>query len=222
MDARRNSMLGALLALMISGCIAAAQDGATAPVQGPMSVERVHNGFTVAPDVRISRLDGSTAWVAGAYAGWVIDEHLLLGGGIYGLTNPHNVRDLVYGGGVVGWLVRSDSPVSFGARTLLGVGQAKLDESVTLIGRVPFAGVRVAPQPLPVTVNATFHEHVFVAEPQADAYIRLTRWAALDVGVGYRAIGGGDRIDNINVDHQLNGVSGSISVQIGGRSRTGS
>jgi hypothetical protein len=71
-------------------------------------------------------------------------------------------------------------------------------------------------------VNATFHENVFVAEPQADAYIRLARWAALDVGVGYRAIGGGDRIGNVDVNHRLSGVSGSIPRQIGGRSRTGS
>jgi hypothetical protein len=91
---------------------AAAQEGATTPAPGPMSVEQVHNGFTAAPDVRISRLDGSTAWVAGAYAGWVLDEHLLLGGGIYGLTSPHAVHDMVYGGGVVGWFVNSDAPVS--------------------------------------------------------------------------------------------------------------
>ena len=53
---------------------------------------------------------------------------------------------------------------------------------------------------------------VFIAEPQVNALLSLTKWMRLDAGVGYRLIGGADLLGD-----DLRGISGSIAVQIGGR-----
>jgi hypothetical protein len=72
---------------------AAAQDGTAAPAasaatdetaanaaaqqaQGPKVLERVHDGFAIAPDFRVGTLNGSSARLAGAYGGWMDRQHL--------------------------------------------------------------------------------------------------------------------------------------------------
>src|SRR5262249_53714857 len=93
--------------------------------QGPMTVERGHNGFAVAPDFKVTRINGSTGRLAGGYAGWIFDDALMLGGGGYWLTNNANsARDMWYGGGVIQWFQWPDRPISIGARGLIGGGSA--------------------------------------------------------------------------------------------------
>src|SRR5438034_3938989 len=60
---------------------------APAPSSGPLVVERIHNGFVVAPDYKVTALDDRTAQLAGAYAGRTIDDRLLVGGAAYWLVN---------------------------------------------------------------------------------------------------------------------------------------
>ena len=72
---------------------AAAQSGAPAPSsQGPMVVERVQSGFLVAPDVKVTRVDGITSELAGAYAGWLTDGTIFVGGGGYWMANQSSDR----------------------------------------------------------------------------------------------------------------------------------
>ena len=56
------------------------------------------------------------------------------------------------------------------------------------------------------------NESYFIAVPQVDALVNLTRWMRLAAGVGYRLIGGADLLDD-----DLRGISGSIALQFGGR-----
>jgi hypothetical protein len=49
----------------------------------------------------------------------------------------------------------------------------------------------------------------FIAEPQANVHVNLTRGQRIVFGVGYRATAGANFIDD-----QLNGLSGSISYQL--------
>src|SRR5437016_11139883 len=85
----------AILLMLAAPMTAAAQQaesgadsaGQPPPTQGPMTVERVHNGFAVAPDFKVTRIDGSTGRLAGGYAGWIFDDALMVGGGGYWLTN---------------------------------------------------------------------------------------------------------------------------------------
>jgi hypothetical protein len=52
----------------------------------------------------------------------------------------------------------------------------------------------------------------FIAEPQADVLWNVTRRYRLSLGVGYRLIGAAPILGDT-----LEGLSGSISLQIGGR-----
>jgi hypothetical protein len=60
--------------------------------------------------------------------------------------------------------------------------------------------------------RSSTREDFFIAEPQVDAILALTKWLHLDAGVGYRLIGGADLLN-----HDIRGVSGSIALQLGGR-----
>ena len=57
-------------------------------------------------------------------------------------------------------------------------------------------------------------EYFFVVEPQASVIWHFTRWARLDLGVGYRLTAGAGALDE-----DLRGPSASIAVQFGGSSR---
>jgi hypothetical protein len=200
---------------------AAAQSGATAtPVtQGPMTVEVIHNGFLAAPDVKVTEVDHKTSELVGGYAGWVTDDTFFVGGGGYWLANPHgNDREMAYGGLVVQWLARRSSRVGFGAKGLVGGGEATLSDTITITPRVPeFRTVdgRI-PTPAPALVQRVrFREGFVIAEPEALLFLKLTKGMRLAGGVGYRFTG----IEHRGLEgDRLNGATGSIALQIGGGS----
>ena len=200
---------------------------ATAQVtQGPMTIERVHGGFLVAPDFRVTRMDRRTSELAGAYGGWLYDSTFLVGAGAYWLTDGSRNREIAYGGLVVGWFARGDRRVGFGAKALVGGGEATLTSTVTELAFPvgPFDGDGRGPRdprsivPLPVqpslrTMNVRTRDGFFVAEPESTVFVRLTRNFRLTGGVGYRLIGGARGLND-----RLRGVSGSVALQIGGGS----
>ena len=65
------------LALCLLPVAASAQIASTAPdlataeqmTQGPMKVERIHNGFLAAPDFKFTDFDHKTSGLMGGYAG---------------------------------------------------------------------------------------------------------------------------------------------------------
>jgi hypothetical protein len=222
------AMTSRLVALAIACAVpeVAAAQGASAvqpnAVQqnapGPMTVEEVHDGFAIAPDVRVTRLDGSTRTLGGLYGGWVIDDTVLVGAGGYFLTNGSSNSKFAYGGAVVEWRQHpSLGPITFGIRALAGYGQATLTSTVNLVsyGYSPLAGPNQIPPPAPTTTTAVvrFDEGFFVFEPQAELVVSLARWARLNVGVSYRAIGDADGMEN-----RLRGASGGVALELGGSS----
>lgn len=201
-----------------------------ASIGGPMSVERVRDGFAIAPDFKISKIDGSAARLAGVYGGWVIDNSLLIGAGGYWLTNGSDVRSLGYGGAVVEWLALTDRPVGFGLRGLVGFGGATLSETATVLvyqpgstppqpqpgvgpGRVgpPFAPVPVPGTASPQTVQFGVNRGFFVAEPEADFLVNFTPRVRLNWSAGYRLIGAPDSFDS-----RLRGATASVALELGG------
>lgn len=202
--------------------VAAAQDAATSSqiAQGPMIVERVKSGFVVAPDFKITEVDRRTSELAGGYAGWLNDRTFFIGGAGYWLANGNRDREMAYGGVVVGWLTRADRRIGFGVKGLVGAGEATVSNTVTelvfsrddrnLFGPSRTPGERgLTPTAMSVRVRA--RGGFFVAEPEANLLVTLTRSLRLSGGVGYRVIGG-----TRNLDSRLRGVSGSIALQIGG------
>ena len=217
--------LAAWLFVWIAPLTAPAQGGpppSSQGTQGPMIVERVTSGFLVAPDFKVTEVDRRTSELAGAYAGWVTDNTLLVGGGGYWLANQSRDREMAYGGLVVGWLARTDRRFGFGAKTLVGGGQATLSATGDMfgrpdgrdgpLGRLQLPDGRPGLQPIPNS-RVRFHEGFFIAEPEANLLVNLTRRLRLTAGVGYRLIGGAR-----SADDRLRGVSGSLALQIGGGS----
>jgi hypothetical protein len=190
-------------------------------------LERIESGPAIAPEFRVTEVDDRTARLAGVYGGWVTDHTVLVGAGGYWLTHASKTFKFWYGGAVVEWLVLSDRPIGFSVRGLVGLGEARLSDPLSAIfveerddGRVwvwrlgPRFGRRVAGRLVESQageMRVVFDEGFFVAEPQVNLLVRVTRWLRFNVGASYRAVGGAG-----GVNERLRGPAGSVAVQIGG------
>jgi hypothetical protein len=220
------------LALSLTSAVSArAQDG-SAPSQppGPLVIERVHDGVLVAPEYKITELDGDTGQLAGARAGRLVDGVLFIGGAAYWLTNDSRDFKLAYGGVLIGWSTPAERRVSFGGKALIGGGSATL--GTTLPGAVTSAfhdgrqgtvarfGAgsrgptdlrRPQPGPPPVgTIHFIARDQFFVAEPQADLVTRLTGHTSITLSAGYRWTAMNEVLGD-----RLDGVTCSLGLQLG-------
>jgi len=193
----------------------------TTPSQGPMIVERVHSGFLVAPDFKITEVDGKTSELAGGYAGVLTGDKIFIGGGGYWLANQSSDREMAYGGLIVQWLARTDERFGFSARGLVGGGRATLSSSLSDILKMSDGDRRSLGRITQDDLNRSrlvdsrirFREEFFVAEPEVGLLVRLSKRMRLTGGAGYRFTGGEGRNDN-----RLHGAVGSVGLQIGGGS----
>jgi hypothetical protein len=166
-----------------------------------MTVERVHNGFYGGADVKFTEVDHHTSELVGGQGGYVFDDTLFFGGAGYWLVNGSHDREMAYGGFVVQWMQRAHARVGFGARGLIGGGTATLDRSVVQVVRTPRGSFSQA-------YNVRFYEDFFVAEPEANVSLRLTRHFRVTGGVGYRFTAGAHE------DDRLHGVTGTVGFQV--------
>jgi len=210
-----------LVCALAPSLVSAQTGGATTPpvTSGPMTVERLHNGFLITPDAKITEVDHATSALVGGSAGWVTDETFFIGGGGYWLANQSSTRKMGYGGLVVQWLAHTDSRIGVSVKGLLGAGGATVGATVTELvypPNFPFGpdGHMLTGDPLThptlttTTATVRVHEAFFVAEPEANLTVRLTKRVRLAGGLGYRAISR-DRRDTT----QLSGVTGSLGLQ---------
>ena len=219
-----NSRVALFLVLALAPRLAAAQttpaDHATADQttpgqasQGPMIFEPIHSGWLFAPDARITEVDGRTSELVGGYGGRITDDTFFIGGGGYWMANQNRDRDLAYGGLVLQWLARTSAPLGFSVKGLIGGGAATLSRTITPLPRRPGIDDNRRDTIAGRSVQVRTHQGFFVAEPEADVLVRLTRHMRLTVGAGYRFVaaerGGDDR---------LRGAVGTLGLQIGGGS----
>ena len=230
------SAIAGAFAIAITATPVAAQGGAGTAAsaasqasQGPIVIEQVRDGFAIAPDIKVTDINHQTGVLAGAYGGWVIDNTLLIGAGGYGLTNGNGNTGLGYGGLVIGWMAHTDKPIGFGVRALFGFGEGTVTAPYTTVlyptPPVPTPANQHIPNPPGQTVTylGSYHEHFFITDPSADLIIRLGPMVRIDAGIGYRLIAGynygypyGYGYSYPSVSGQLQGVTGTFSVQIGG------
>lgn len=231
----------AAMPLTLLPCVALAQPSASGPsetlesisqgpmTQGPMTVERVRNGFLVAPEAKVTRFDSRTSELVGGYAGWVADDTVFFGGGGYFGAGTGTGRSIGYGGFIAQWLVHPTDRIGLSARGLIGGGQARLPETITevvpplpVIPFNPFTapgrpnsnqpiGVRPPVQPVTRVVNFRSREDFFVAEPEVDLLVRLGGPVRLSVGGGYRLTSSEN-----GQDSRIRGVTGGVALHIGG------
>jgi hypothetical protein len=222
-------ILPALLLVIAASVPAWAQERTATPDparSGHLVVEQMKSGFVIAPDARFTDVNDDFAALAGVYGGWALERTLLIGGGGYWLANRSDDFKMAYGGPVVEWLVHGDRNFGFGARGLIGVGNATISGSlnelfdVPLTGNVPpgsrrtdriLRGTGRAGRGVSGATIVAVKEDYFVAEPQGTVFWQLAPWLRIDAGVGYRLIGAAGGLDD-----RLRGVSGSVSVQLFG------
>jgi hypothetical protein len=192
----------------------AAQQDPTPPASR-LRVETISTRFVVAPDVRFTEVNDRSATLAGVYAGWLHDRTIFIGGGGYWLANRDDDFKVAYGGPIIGVMAHADRKLAFGARTLLGFGNATLSDTYgVLVGeQIRFGtGGRTTGnrRGFNQSTLVAFDDNFFVAEPQVNAVWKITNWLGVDAGVGYRLIAGSDLLDE-----RLRGLSGSIALQFG-------
>ena len=202
--------LWAALALTVAGAAPASAQSTPPAGSGPMVVERVHSGFTAAPEVRFTRVDEQLKVLVGGQAGWVFDRTLMIGGAGYGLVNGERDEQLAYGGVVVEWrFLPVDSPIRFGVKGLVGGGTATQRAGVVALGS-PSTQRSVRPAifpPLRIFVRDDFA----VFEPEFTLHIRLGGLVGVTAGASYRATTGAGLLED-----RINGATASLAVHFGG------
>ena len=206
--------LRAALAVIVTGAAQASAQSTPPAGSGagpaPMVVERVHSGFTAAPEVRFTQVDEQLKVLVGGQAGWVFDRTLMIGGAGYGLVNGERDEQLAYGGVVVEWRVLPvDSPIRFGVKGLVGGGTATQRVATTPRGSPSTPrGVRPALfPPLRIFVRDDFA----VFEPEFTLHIRLSGLVGVTAGASYRATAGAGLLED-----RINGATASLAVHFGG------
>ena len=174
--------------------------------QAPLVLERLHSPFVVAPDYKITDLDGNTGQLAGAYAGRLLDNVLFIGGGAYWLVDGDHGEEMRYGGLILGWSMPAGSVIRFGARGLVGFGTATLGTGVELRGGDPRPRTRQVPGQ---SVRFLARDDFFVFEPQLNATVLVIPHVGVELGGGYRVSGATDALED-----RLNGATGSVAVQL--------
>jgi len=180
---------------------------ATAPVAAPggdvasgnspvVEVPSTNDGFAIAPDFRVTRLNDRTTQFVGFYGGAVFAGQFLIGAGAY--WEAGSSTDMWYAGPVLEWRIFGDRAIGLTAHGLAGYGQAN-DFTRPIAfgghGRDVHGG------------RVFFHdEGFFVGEPELQLTARLTEYMRLHVGAGYR-------FTSSHTDRD--GVSGSVSLQFG-------
>ena len=212
---RFNLICGSLLVLICAATASAQQPGPSTP---QLVVEQVQSGWVFTPDVRAADLHGDAAALAGGYIGRMTDRRWVFGAGGYFLANRDDHFNMWYLGPVVEYLIGADRTIGFGVRGLVGVGSATLPYPASA-----FIDPRRLAAPAPKGRNASFalidenvtigvHDDFFIAEPQVNVMWNLSAGRRIVFGVGYRQTG-----NTPYLGADLNGFSGAVSFQIGGK-----
>ena len=211
---RRLSLQSALLALVLL-CSAASPAPAQTVAPSPLVFEPIPSRFVVAPDFKVTDIDGELGQLAGAYAGRVLDERLLVGAAGYWLANGSDGVKLGYGGLLLGWSTANAGRIRFGVRALTGVGTATLPFDVQTRGpsfrSLPPVRFGAIPNMYPpTTIRLRASDDFFVFEPQGDVRLNITNHVGIRFGAGYRAVALTDVLRN-----RVDGPTANLGLEIG-------
>ena len=196
------------------------QDRAPDAATQTLVQSELESDILVAPDFKMTDLDGDLTGLAGLYGGWLINQKLLIGGGGYFQTNGDRVSDMKYGGAVLEYFVNPSRLVNLSFRGLVGGGTATLNRSP--FGRFPEPerlanldffrtdlGRRVRGRLDGIDLQrGDIDETFFVAEPEINATLNVTEKFRLGFGGGYRFIGAADGFEN-----RLDGFTANVAAQ---------
>jgi hypothetical protein len=183
------------------------------PPPGPIqqvSTAPSGDGFVFATDFRITELNHRTTGLAGFYGGAVFAGQVMVGGGAYFQLDDQYSEQMAYGGLVAEWRVFHDHPVGLTLHGLAGYGAANVNPYYAgghghyNDGRY---GYGYGGYGCGYAYRCGPYEGFFIGEPEAQVVARFGQSLRLVGGVGYRFT---------SADfNNLNGVTGSISIQFG-------
>lgn len=192
----------AAAAVLVTAGTAFAQTPDLASPQGPLVLRPIAAAIVFSPEVKVTTFDDQTSTVIGGYAGKLMENRLLIGGGLYWLADTGDETGMVYGGVLLGWRVYGSDRFNASVRGLLGFGDATLIATFAP-GYYPGHGPgRGGP------VRYWVHDDFFVAEPEANVQVALTRTVYVNFGAGYRVTAGAGVFDQ-----DLRSVTGTVGVQ---------
>lgn len=199
---------GAALAQQAPPASSAAQ-----PTSG-MQVRQMQSGFVFAPEVRFTQVNDRSATLVGASAGWQMDRTLFVGAAGYVLANRERDFEMQYGGALVKFSIGGTRTAGLAPGLFVGLGTATITRPLSEFGM--YGPWRPDPRPgRPSAVSGStpvlLYDNIGVAEPQLNAFWNVNRWLRVEGGVGYRFVGAAEMMNR-----HLRGVSGSVSLQIGG------
>ena len=181
---------------------------ARAQSQGPLLLMPIAGRTLVAPEVKITDINGATGTLIGAYAGHETDHRLFLGGAGYWLADPRDTTRLFYVGFLAGWQVVNAPRFHVGVRGLAGLGEATVYADAPY--PVPYYGYGHGGRVGMVGPRMGWRDSLFVAEPEIRAELDLTDRVRIGLGLGYRITSAGGWFGD-----RLEGATGSVGVQIG-------
>ncbi len=177
-------------------------------------LELRHSGYG-APLVRLSPIDGKNSILVGGQGGWIIDDRFVLGIGGCGLVTRHEKENLDiepkvdtlylqmgYGGLFLEYYLFPQNIFQIAFGILIGAGGYALTEN---LGDKNDKDEDYE--------NADHSEAFFLAEPQINLYVNITRFLRIGIGATYRFVYG---INNYGYsDSDFRNFSGQIVLAFG-------
>jgi hypothetical protein len=217
---RVQAALVAVTFLTVSAGAAQAQQAppassAAQPTSG-MQVRQMQSGFVFAPEVRFTQVNDRSATLVGGSAGWQMDRTLFVGAAGYVLANRARDFEMQYGGALVKFSIGGTRTAGLAPGLFVGLGTATITRPLSEWGMMPMGpgGPGTRPSRGPALSGSTpvlLYDHIGVAEPQINAFWNVNRWLRVEGGVGYRFVGAAEVMNR-----HLRGVSGTVSLQVGG------
>jgi hypothetical protein len=227
----RMLLIAAALSLIVtsayaqdSGGGAQAKPAPQAVAPNPIVVQRVHDQFFVAPEYKLTDMNGRTGQLVGGSGGILMQQTFVFGGALYHLVDGPSDWELTYGGFTFGVQMPPEKRIRFGARSLIGFGSASNVASYTFPISppypVPYYGrghMTVAPVGFHAGYpgNASgarvqYEENFFVFEPQGDLVFAISDKIRFGASAGYRWTDSSDYFQRA-----INGVTGTFMLQVG-------
>lgn len=172
---------------------------------GQVITQGVRYDIMAAPMFKFTQMNDNFAFLAGGKLGWIINYQYLIGVEGYWLVNDvpgpevgEALRPdlaLKYGGLTLEYIITPHNTVHFSAAMLAGMGSVAYDYS-----------------------NVKDDDTYWVIEPSLNAYLNMTEYLKLGLGVGYRYVSDTD-LGGLG-DADLQGVVATLSINFGSYGET--
>jgi PEGA domain len=179
------------------------------PIRQVSAARPSDDGFVFATDFKITEMNHRTTGFAGFYGGVVFAGQAMIGGGAYFQLDDWNSEQMAYGGLVAEYRLFHDHPVGVTLHGLAGYGAT----NVPIYGHHGGHGYGYGYgycSSYPYGYGYGYgcpYDGFFIGEPEVQVAARVSRSVRIVGGIGYR-------FTSADV-YDLNGVMGSITVQIG-------